>query len=215
MVEISKLTLMVRDKVGTNAARRLRKEGRVPANVYGQGKPTTSLSVDRRELNDTLGSNAQFMELDVGGEKETALIRDLQYDTYGLQVLHIEFERANIDVPLVISVPLVLRGRAKGVGEGGIMERIMDHVQMKVAPRYMPETIEVNVTAMDVGDSILIGSITIPESAELVDEPEKPICTIHAPQAEEEEEVVDAEETEGDDEPEVLGGKKPDAEPAE
>ncbi|MFH0944191.1 MAG: 50S ribosomal protein L25 [Planctomycetota bacterium] len=214
MVDVTKLNLSVREKVGTNAARRLRKEGRVPANLYGHGKPSASLSVDRRELADALGGNAQFMEVTIDGESDTALIREIQYDTYGLQVLHIDFERANIDEPIEISVPIILRGRSKGVQEGGILERFMDHMEIKVAPRYMPETFEVSVAALEIGDSILVGSVEIPESAVLVDDPERPICAVLAPRVEAEL-VGEGAEVAAGEEPEVVGGKKPDEEPAE
>ena len=113
MAEKTKLNLERREQIGSNACRGLRKEGKTPVVIYGHGQETVPLAADTRQLSDVLAQRAQFLEVAIGDETETALIREVQYDVYGQDVVHVDLVRVDIDEPVVVSVPIELRGLRK------------------------------------------------------------------------------------------------------
>lgn len=207
MAELTRLEMEKRTEAGSNASRRLRKSGRVPAILYGHGLESLSLATPRRALEEGL-AHAQFFELSVDGSVETAIVRDVQYDTYGQDVQHIDFVRVDVDEKVEVEIPLELRGIPKGASQGGVLQTFVTEIKLMIAPRYIPEEIVISVAGLDIGDSILAGDVKIPEQAELIDEADKPICTVTEAAAEEE--PTESEDGEGTSEPEVVGGAKPD-----
>lgn len=209
MADLTRLEMEKRSDAGSNASRRLRNQGRVPAVLYGHGQGTVALTTPRKELEEGL-AHAQFFELSVDGKVETAIAREIQYDTYGQEVLHVDFVRTDLDEKVDVQVALEMRGIPKGASAGGVLQTLENDITLRVAPRHMPDLITLSVAGLDVGDSILAGDVKIPEQAELVDDPEKVLCTVTAKTAAAEEEAAEAAEGEGEAEPEVVGKKADD-----
>ncbi len=207
MANVTTIEVSKRDKIGSNASKQLRKSGRIPGVLYGHGQESVPITADGRSLEATLHTHAQFVELSIDGAVETALIREVQYDHYGQHVVHVDFVRVNLDEPIEVHIQVEYRGMPKGVSAGGVLQRFLTEVPIRVAPRYIPDEFIVNVSHLDVGDSILMGDVELPASAELVGDPSKPICSVVSSTAQ----VVATEEADTS-EPEVVGQKPGDTE---
>ncbi|MDI6808146.1 MAG: 50S ribosomal protein L25 [Candidatus Eisenbacteria bacterium] len=166
----------VRTKVGTGESRRLRRSGFFPAVVYGQGDAPMPLLVSKETLFSVLkvsgGSNV-LVDLKISGQKKSeikTIIRELQRDPVTGGILHIDFQHISLTSEIVVEVPVVLTGVPVGVTEhGGILEHILRTVQVECLPTDIPEKLEINVSALGVGDSIHVGDITIVNGKILTD----------------------------------------------
>lgn len=207
MAEITRLNLNGREEIGKNACKQLRKSGKVPVNLYGHGQTPASLTAAQRELSDVLEVDTQFLEVTIDGKAETALIREVQYDTYGQEVLHVDLLRVDADEAVEVEISITLRGIPKGASEGGVLERFLTHARIKVAPRDVPDAFELNVAELGIHDSIQLKDLVLPPKAELADDPEKAICAVVA-KREEPEPAAEGEEPEIA-EPEVAGEDAP------
>ncbi|MBI4878505.1 MAG: 50S ribosomal protein L25 [Planctomycetes bacterium] len=206
MVEVTKLELARREAVGTNAVRGLRKAGSVPVVLYGHGREALALAAAGRALQDVIARGARFLELSIEGQTETALIREVQYDAFGLEVLHIDLMRVDIDEAINVSVPVEMRGRPKGLAEGGALQKLLTDVEIRIAPRHIPEAIVVNISGLEVNQSIYVRDLELPPSAKLLEDPDKIVCTVAVPRGLEEAAPAPAPEQAA--EPEVVGQKK-------
>jgi len=212
MTQVLKLSASKRSETGSAAARRMRRQGRVPAVLYGHGQDPVSLDVGVREFADAMQHHVRFVELEFDGTAESAIIREVQFDTFGQHVQHIDFIRAALDEKLEIEVEVVLKGMAIGVTkQNGVLEQLQDRVEGRCSPRNLPENIELDISELEVEASLQVKDLPALPGVEYLDDPEKAICHISV--------VKVAEEPEGDGEevaaePEVVGSADKDKEPA-
>ena len=205
-----------RSTVGKNEARRSRMAGRVPAIVYGAGKPTVPVSVDRKALSDAFrhgaGENAIFLlKLAGSGEERHAMIRDMQLHPLSREILHLDFLRVLMTEKVRVQVAVELTGTAYGVKtEGGVLDFSHRAVYVECLPGDIPKQIEVDVSELRVGQHLTAGDLALPAGVELLDEPERVLVSVMHPKAEEAPAAgaVAAETPEG--EPEVIKKGKPD-----
>ena len=209
-MEKIELKVSARKTVGNGAARQLRLEGMIPAILYGPKTEPLMLSVSARELQDILKtSNIGQVLLDLqieNGEQpsRTAMIKELQTKPVSGSLLHVDFYEVAMDQKIRISIPVVTTGKAKGLEEGGILQLVRHEVEIFCYPNNIPESLEVDVSDLDIGDSRHMGEVPIDESFELVDEGNYTIVTILSPKSEEaegkeaEEEAAEMETAEGD-----------------
>lgn len=201
-----------RDETGTSKARALRKQGSIPGIIYGHGKATVAITMNEHELEVVVQHGEHVIELDLGGKKENVLIKDLQFDTFGHEILHVDLTRVNLDERVEITVPIVLRGTAAGASEGGVVTQTASEVTLECVVTAIPEEFKVSVNDLNIGDSLHISDLPLAEGVTLVSDPNQLICSVTVVA---EEEVAPAEEgEEGADEPEVIGEKKEDEEGA-
>lgn len=206
MSEVIRLATKKRPAGGTNSSVQLRKRGEIPAILYGHKQDALMLSLDATSLERALEKHLHFLELDVDGRVETALLQEVQYDVFGQEVLHADFLRVDIDEPIVVSIGLEFRGHPKGVSEGGVFEHFMVSVRIKCAPRNMPDVIEVGVADLLLHQAIQLKDLKLPAGASLVDDANKSVCAVVAnvPVA-----AAPVAATEGEPAaPEVIGKKK-------
>jgi large subunit ribosomal protein L25 len=203
------LNVEKRSTIGKNEARRDRVAGRIPAVVYGAGKPNVPISVDRKALSDVFregaGENAIFL-LKLGGSDQSrhAMIKEMQRDPVSRKPLHIDFVRVLMDVKITVRVPIEVAGVAKGVKtEGGILDIVTREVEIECLPTNIPAHLTVDVTELAIGDAIRISQIPAVEGVRIVDNPEKVVAHVAHP-TREEEPVVAAETAAEPTEPEVL-----------
>ncbi len=213
MVEVTKLELAPRAAVGRNAVRALRKAGSIPVVLYGHGQEALALVAAGRALRDVLSRKARFLELSIEGKTETALIREVQYDPFGLEVLHLDLMRVDIDEAINVTVPVETRGRPKGLAEGGVLQLLLADVEIRIAPRHIPEAIVVNISGLELNQSIYVRDLELPPSAKLLEDPDKIVCTVAVQRGIEEAAPAPAPEQAA--EPEVVGQKKEAEESAE
>lgn len=151
---------------GSRSSTRMRTDGFVPAVVYGLGRDSVAVSVPwpdlRRALTTEAGMNA-LITLDVDGQKDLAIIKDLQRHPVRRNVLHVDFLRVDPDAPVAVEVPLVLVGEAKKVeGRRGIVDQPLKSLTVKAKPADIPSQIEIDVTDLDLGDSITVATLSLP-----------------------------------------------------
>ena len=144
----------------------------IPGVIYGHKQETASVAVPAKALLDGLHAGNRLFELDLAGNKEVVLIKDLQYDHYGAEVLHVDFIRVNLDEKAQVTVPLVLKGEAPGAAKGGVVEEQLDHVEIVCGVVSIPESISVSIKKLEFGGSIYAKDVKLPAGAELVTDPE-------------------------------------------
>ncbi|HXO22473.1 MAG TPA: 50S ribosomal protein L25 [Thermoanaerobaculia bacterium] len=222
---MSEMTIEVqkRDKTGTNENRRLRSAGFIPAVVYGAGKQTVPIQLDRKTLLDLIkasggGSENAIFLLKLagsGGQERHAMIHDLQVDPVTRQVVHIDFQRILMDQKVRIQVPIELTGTAYGVKvEAGVLDFVHREVQVECLPGDIPKHLELDVTALRIGQHVEAGALPLPAGVVLLEEPDRVIVSLSHARVEAEAVAAGAEALlEGDkSEPEVIKKGKTDEE---
>lgn len=177
---------------GTGASRRLRKTGRLPAIVYGGNKPPQSLSVDHNELWKNLKHESfysKILTLKIGAESEQVVLKDLHRHPVREEVMHMDLQRVLADVAIRMRIPLHFLGEAVAPGVktgGGIFEHLANEVEIECLPKDLPEFIEVDVSAMNVNDSIHLSQLVIPAGVTLVElkhDNDVAVVAVHLPRA--------------------------------
>ncbi len=205
-----------RDIFGKNASRRLRREGKIPAVLYGASSENVPLALDKRDLFQILrsesGENTIF-KVSYDSTIQDVMIKDLQMAPSNDELLHVDLIMIAMDKQIRVTVPIVLMGEAVGVkAEGGFVDFVTREIEIECLPREIPENIEVDISALHLHQSVKIEEIALPKGAKWISEPGTVIALIHA-QAKEEAVVKEEEEeaevfAEGE-EPEVIKKEKP------
>jgi large subunit ribosomal protein L25 len=182
MSETMTLEVQPREQTGKNANRRSRAAGRIPAVVYGGGKESVSIEVDRKTLIDMLkghsGENPIFL-LKLAGKERHAMIRNTQIHPLSRQVIHIDFQRVLMDQKVRVAVPIELTGTAYGVKtEAGILDFVTREVHVECLPGEIPKHLEVDVTNLHVGEHFEAKELQLPEGVVLLDEPDRVIVSV-------------------------------------
>jgi len=163
-----------RDAKGTGASRRLRRDGRVPAIVYGAEKEAEQVTLDHNEIYHLLRKeafHASVLTMNLGGEKASVVLRDTQWHPFRQQVLHLDFQRVKAGEKLHLKVPLhfVNDENAPGIKlQGGMITHVMNEIDVACLPKDLPEFIEVDLGAIEAGESIHISHLTLPKGVEAV-----------------------------------------------
>lgn len=156
-----------RSSRGKRNAKRLRAAGKVPAVLYGHGEKTLSLAIPAEQLTAAVRHGSRVVDLK-GAVSDSALVRDLQYDTFGLEILHVDFARVSADERVHVKVRLEIRGQAAGLKEGGIIEHLIHEVEIECPVAAIPDKIFINVAALKLDESMTVGQATLPEGAKIV-----------------------------------------------
>ncbi len=202
------LNVDVRQETGRHKIKKLRAAGKTPAVIYGHGGGSISLSVSSDEINKIVHSGDRIVSLG-GGVDGDAFIRDVQWDLYGNSIMHVDFTRVQAGEMIETTVSLELRGEAPGTKMGGVVEQSMKEMQIEIPPRSMTDKIEVRLHELQVGETITVGDLELPEGAKLLVEPN--LAVVQCVEKQEEGDVVveEAPAATGA-EPEVIGEKKDD-----
>ncbi|MCH7564332.1 MAG: 50S ribosomal protein L25 [Gemmatimonadetes bacterium] len=195
------LAAVKRGETGKGAARKFRSAGRIPAVVYGRDLDAMSLTVDSHEalkLFQSISTDNTIISLAIEGEEEMdILVREIQSHPFRTELIHVDFYQIQRGVALEVDIPVVLLGTAEGVRTGGgIMDQAIHEIRVKCIPSLIPTSFEVEVTQLEVGDSLHVSDITIGEDIELITDVGQTICTVALPkivEVEEPEEELDEE----------------------
>jgi large subunit ribosomal protein L25 len=212
-MERIQLSVSLREGEGKGGARKVRARGLIPGIIYGQGiKENINVEVNPKEfskaLSGTSGMNT-LLEMEVPKHgKVTAMLKDYQADNLTRKFTHVDFVTIDLTKKLKVEVPLQIVGKSEGVKEGGILEIIRRELTVICLPTGIPKGIEVDVTALKIGQSIHIDDLKLPAGIEVPHDQNFTIASVVAPRAEE---VVAAVPAEGaaPAEPEVITAKKP------
>lgn len=200
----------IREKTGKGAANSLRRQGYIPAVFYGKDSAARPLSLNRAELKRKLstarGENTLFA-LTIKDNNESinkmAILKEVQTQPITHDILHTDFYEVLMDKEITIRVPLAIKGRAKGIEQGGILQTVTREIELECLPADIPESIEVDVASLDIGESLHIRDLDLSEKYRILDDPELTLVSLVPPETEEK--AVPAEEVSG--EPDVVAGK--------
>ena len=184
----AQLSAQPRTGTGKGAARSLRREGNVPAVIYGHGRDPQALAVNARELERLLGSitaGSTVIELGFDGRTSRTLIREIQRHPLKRQIIHVDFQELVAGEKVTVNVPLVLVGTPEGVRlSGGVMNQVLNELTIHVDPANIPNHIDVDVSNLTIGHSLHVSDLTVPEGVEVLDEPESTVAVLAAPKTE-------------------------------
>jgi large subunit ribosomal protein L25 len=188
MAASAKLTAKGRDGQGKGDNRKLRQTGYVPAVIYGHGEQTRSVAVDAHEL-ELLFSRVHventIIDLNVEGEKKPirALVREVQTHPARGSIVHVDFYQIHAGERVHVQIPINFVGTPAGVRAGGILQHTMDELDVRVSSDNIPESIDIDVTGLEIGDSIHVSELQIPEGMEVLDGADRSVCSVTPPQA--------------------------------
>jgi large subunit ribosomal protein L25 len=195
------LISLKRTETGSSVARRLRRDGRVPAVVYGLGEGTASVTVPAHELDHILhsasGSNTLITLKGDDGD-QLALARQIHRHPVRGTIIHVDFIRVRADQAIEAEVSITFTGEAEGVREGGMLEQSLFAVTVEALPGNIPNAIEYDVTALAMGDSIHVSDLTFPTGVTVVTDPETAVAHVAQPRVAEEAAPAEGEAAEGE-----------------
>ncbi len=172
MAETVVLDVQERKTSGSHIARRLRKLGQTPAVVYGHKEATVSLTIPTDGISKAIRQGARIIDLKHDGKVEKALIRAVQWDAFGQEILHVDFTRVAADEKIHIDVRVELRGVAPGVTAGGVLVQPIHSLHIECLVVSIPESIRVSVVELQLNQVIHVSDLKLPEGVVVMNEPE-------------------------------------------
>lgn len=203
MSKEAKLVGEVRKKLGTAECRRLRARGMVPGNVYGHHVDPLAVAVSGDAVRAAITARVKIVDLDVDGRSEKGIIRDVQWDTYGIEIQHFDLVRVDADERVTVEVPVELRGTAPGTVAGGMMEQPLHTLTIECRAIDIPDSIQVRVGGLELGQSIHVRDIALPPDMVCHSPPDSIVAHVVEVRIREGE----LEETSGPAEPELIARK--------
>jgi large subunit ribosomal protein L25 len=200
-----KLSVAKRTQHGSTACRRLRREGRIPGVVYGHQQDAIPFAVEWEALAPVLKAGTRVVDLDVEGHVEKAMFRDIQWDTFGIAVQHIDLLRIDPNERVEVEVPVILKGIAAGALAGGILDHHLHSVTLECLAIQIPDGITVKIAELQIGQAIHVSELELPPNTTVKNEPETVVVQVKQP-VEEEEAGAEAAEG-GPTQPEIVGRK--------
>ena len=206
-METQQLQVKIKKDTGSLKARKNRKSGLIPAILYGHKQKSMMFLLDEKEFSTALNTEAKMVNLKWDGSEEIALIKDVQFDTFGRKILHVDFVRIALTEKVTTHVPVVLYGTSQGVKEGGILDHALKEVEIECLPTEIPKNIRINISELAIGNTIHISDLELPANAKVLGNPDAIVVSVHF--ATEEKETP---EEEISSEPEIISGRKPEKE---
>jgi large subunit ribosomal protein L25 len=194
------LEVTLRKDTGTRAARRLRKEGRVPAVLYGHGEKCVDLTTTREAVEAMVRHGSRFVEL-TGAVKTAAVVRELQWDTFGVEPIHVDFLRVSKSDRVKVKVPIDLKGECPGQRAGGVVNLVLHEIELECTADAIPDHIHAHVGHLEVGQVIKVHDLQLPAGAKALADADETVVTCLIPAKKGEEAAPAAAE------PEVIGRK--------
>ena len=207
MAETFVLDVQERPKSGTNATKQLRKKGLVPAVIYGHKEATASLAVPSDVLAKAIKHGVRIYDVTLKGTAQKALLRDIQWDPLGHDILHADFYRVSADETITLEVRVEMRGVAPGVTAGGVLVQQIHSLSVECLINNIPESIRVSLLELQLDQAIHVKDLKLPEGVKVKNDPEAIVVQVSQKVVEEVEPTVAAPAAEGT-EPEVIGRVK-------
>jgi len=203
-LELIELNANIRTTVGNGPARRLRQSGQLPAVLYGPGAETVLLSVNISDFDQVLkksGAGQLLLNLVIQDSEtytRSAMVKELQTHPVSRNFLHVDFYEIAMDRKIKVKVPIVTTGMAKGVELGGVLQIIRREIEVLCLPFEVPESFEIDIADLDIGDSIHVKDISPEGEVEFLEDGHFTVVTLLVPKIEEEEEPIEEEEEEAE-----------------
>jgi large subunit ribosomal protein L25 len=204
----AQVTIETRTALGSRANKRLRDAGKLPGVIYGHKEAVVPVTLPKKEVVGHLNHGQHLFDLALDGKNEKVLIKEVQYDHLGVEVIHVDFARVSLDEKVTLTVSIELKGEPKGDGEG-VLQQIMNEVEVECLVTDIPDVIRVSVGDMKLDDVIHVKDLKLPPGVKVLADEDQIVVQLK--------EIVEeaAEPVEGDTaEPEVIGKKKEDEDAA-
>ncbi len=196
-MKVLEVEATLREKTGKQVAKKLRREGLLPAVIYGGGRPeATHIAIPAKEVR-KLKHHHGLVRLKLGDEERMCILKDIQYNWLGDVPIHVDFQEIKFGEMVEVTVELEFHGTPIGVSEeGGVLEILKREITIETLPRQIPEKISVDISNLHAGDALHVGDIPLPEGAKLVDSPDETVAVVAEPEetAEESEEEATEEQ---------------------
>jgi large subunit ribosomal protein L25 len=160
------LVVAQRDLLGTRNMRRLRHSGQIPANLYGHGYENVHLQLPAEQILAALRHGGKVVTLD-GAVQDTALIREVQWDAFGTQILHVDLTRVSASETVEVRVEIVLRGESPGSKQGGVLHQHLREVAIRCPVAVIPDRFDININHLEIGGTVTAGDLPLPSGATL------------------------------------------------
>lgn len=199
-----------RGELGSRAVKRLRQTGLLPGVIYGHKEAVLAVKLPKKEVVSHLGRGAHVFDLSLEGRSEKVLVKEVQYDHLGLDVLHIDFARVSLDEKVEVTVPIELKGTPKGEADGGVLQQVLSEIEVECLVTEIPDAIRHNVSEMALDDVLHVKDLSMPQGVRAIPDGDLIVATVK--------EIVEVEEApavEGEAaEPELIGRKPAEGEEA-
>lgn len=177
-MEIPTLKAEKREGTGTRRARTVRHGGRLPAVVYGHGEAPENLTLDRHDTVVALKHGARTLQLDIGGAKKQFLIKEVQYDTFGVMPIHLDLMRVDLNERVRVKVSIELKGTPKGASEGGVLDQVMSALDVECLVTEIPDTLHPAVTHLGLLEALLVKDLVLPPGVKALADPEDRVAVV-------------------------------------
>ena len=182
-----KLDAKIRKETGKGVAKKLRREGRVPAVLYGRHlEQPIVMDVDAKTTENilhTVGKTAIISLEFEGGEKQTAMLADYKRDVFGTYLQCVDFKQVNLNEKVIATVPVLLVGECIGVKEGGVLEHTLREVKIEALPLDIPANIEVNVATLGMGHHLCVSDMNVPANVTVLEDAGEQVVNVAIPRA--------------------------------
>ena len=194
-----------REHLGSRANKRLRDQNLIPGVVYGHKEPVVPVILPKVEVVRHLKHGTHLFDLDIEGKSEKVLVKEVQYDHLGIEVLHVDFARVSLDEKVEVTIPLELKGEPKGAADGGVLTQIIAELHVECLVTDIPDVIRVSISEMKLNEVLHIKDIKLPHGVTAKHDADQIVASIKAI-------VESAEDAAAAAEPEIIGKKKEDGE---
>ena len=207
--DVAEIAAETRTVAGTRACRRLRRQGLVPANLYGHKEGNVFLTVSERDFRRQFSAGHRIMHLALEGVRHTGMIKEVQYDALGDRIVHVDFTRISLRERVHMRIPVETVGVAKGAASGGLFEVARRDMDVEGPAGDIPEKLEVYVSDMAVGDVIRVRDLSLPETCKFLHAlPDDVVISVSEARRAAEPAAEEAVAPEAGAEPEVIGKDK-------
>jgi large subunit ribosomal protein L25 len=204
MSQTAQVTAKQRSELGSRANKRLRDAGLLPGVIYGHKEAVVPVTLPKKEVVNHIHHGAHLFDLSIDGKSEKVLVKEVQYDHLGLEVMHVDFARVSLDEKVEVTVPLELKGEPKGEADGGVLTQVISELEIECLVTDIPDVIRHNVSEMALNDVLHIKDLKLPQGVKVLQDEDLIVASVR----EIVEETAEPVAAEGAAEPEVIGGKK-------
>ena len=202
-METQPLQVKIRKDSGSIKSRRSRNAGLIPAILYGHKQENLMLFLDKKEFSKVIDARTKMVNLKMDSSEETAVIKEVQFDTFGKEILHADFIRTDLTEKITTQIPVSLYGTSQGVKEGGILDHALKEIEIECLPTEVPGNIRINISELAIGNTIHLGDIELPANVKALGNPDAIVVSVHF--AAVEKEVTEEELASG---PEIISARK-------
>jgi large subunit ribosomal protein L25 len=206
-VQSVQLDVKTRSEKGSRANKRLRDAGFVPGVVYGHKEAVIPVTLPGREVKHHIAHGAHLFNLNLDGKSETVLVKDVQYNHLGSDVIHVDFTRVDLNERVRVTVGLELKGTPKGEADGGVLTQVIAELEVECLVTEIPEVIRHNVAEMALNDVLHISDLKVPDGVRILQDPELIVATVREVIEEAPAVAAEGAEAAAGAEPEVIGRK--------